>query len=154
MLALIYPFLLLGLLAFYAGNSIITSQSINGSPTSASVPGDAAFVALAHAALAFSEQNQGYSGNITASQLAPYMDGYQFPSQWSASESGGQLIAWTNSLPADGLTALSGETGGDCAYGKNNNGYVSSLCAGTTLGPTPNGIPNNAVVYWIDSPTN
>lgn len=154
MLALIFPFLLFGLLAFYAGNTIVTSETINGSPSSASVPGDAAFVAIAHATLAFAEQNQGYSGNITAAQLAPYMGGYQFPSQWSASENGGQLVVWTNALPANGFPALSGETGGDCAYGENANGTVMSICAGDVLGPAPNGVPDNAVVYWISSPTN
>jgi hypothetical protein len=154
MLALIFPFLLFGLLAFYAGNTVVTSETINGSPSSASVPGDAAFVAVTHAALAFAEQNQGYSGNITAGQLAPYMGGYQFPSQWSAGENGGQLVVWTDALPANGLAALSGETGGDCAYGENNNGSIASLCTGDDLGPAPHSVPDNAVVYSISSPTN
>ncbi|MEY2341435.1 type IV pilus biogenesis protein PilM [Acidithiobacillus sp. IBUN Pt1247-S3] len=111
------------------------------------------FVATAHAALAFAEANQGFTGAISSAQLQPYMGNYAYPSQWAAAEQGGQLYVWSNALPNKALSGIASATQTDCAYASVSQGQMTSECANLFLGAAPAGVPDGAVIYVIETPT-
>ena len=122
------------------------------------------FRAYSHAALAFAENNQGYSGNIGDQQIAPYMGPWGFPSGAAAAMQGGLLDAWATSpgitIPLQGANPQEEwvvkemlDTGGDVAYAVNVNGSLISPVAGN-MGPAPAGVPNGAAVYQVTAPHN
>lgn len=116
------------------------------------------FRAYSHAALAFAENNQGYSGGIGNQQIAPYMGSWGFPAGAAAEMQGGLLDVWAT---PPGLTVPQEEwvvmemldTGGDVAYAVNVNGALISP-AGGNMGATPAGVPNGAAVYQVVAPHN
>lgn len=116
------------------------------------------FRAYSHAALAFAEANQGYNGNISDQQIAPYMGPWGLPSGASAELQGGMLDAWSippglNIPQEEWVVKEMLDTGGDVAYAVNVNGSLISPVGGN-MGTAPAGAPNGAAVYQIAAPHN
>lgn len=116
------------------------------------------FMNYSHAALTFASNNQGYTGTISPTQLAPYLGNYSIPAGATAQINGGFLQVWAD---PPGLTYpqerwavdTMDNTGGDLAYSIDNSGTLYSPSVGDE-GPAPAGCPSGAAVYQIATPHN
>ena len=149
MLAMLWPIILAGLIAVLLAQTVIVHDSLAHNANGGDA-GATQFIAGSRAVTAFAENNPGYTGSITAQQLAPYMAPYALPAGFAAQIQGGQLAMWSASLPANVSTDVWNLTGNDCAYAVNPNGTLQSPCG--SLGAAPAGVPTGSLVYTISAP--
>jgi len=165
MVAMILPFLLLMFVGFMAVSTKIPLNSNAMFPSNSGYspenPGGSAFasdfVSLSKAALAYTENNPGVSGPLTAAQLGPYMGNNAFPPYWGASVQNGLVYAWTNSGGYAITSEIQNLTDGDCAYGSVENGQIvssSKNCPGAVLGVSPTSLSNGTPIWTIAVPHN
>jgi len=150
MWAFFLPLVLLGFVSIQSVLSQVVPEQVSGPRTATAQGGAAAYLAGTHAALAFAEANPGYSGSISASQLAPYATPNALPAGFVAEIQNGQLLAWSNVENPALATDVWNVTGSDCAYGVNTNGTLESPCG--SIGAAPTGAPNGSLVYAIGAP--
>jgi hypothetical protein len=151
MWAFFLPLVFLGFMLFQSDRSQIVPEEVTSARTTPqSVTAD--YLAGTHAALAFAEANQGYSGPISDSQLAPYVQPYALPAGFVAEIQNGQLVAWSSPQDPVLVKNVWNSTGDDCAYAVNTDGALQSPCGPT--GAAPGGAPDGSMVYSVVAPHN
>ncbi|MHB1880643.1 MAG: type IV pilus biogenesis protein PilM [Acidithiobacillus sp.] len=152
---MLWPIILAGIIGVLLAQAVIVHDSLAHNANGGDA-GATQFIAGSRAVTAFAENNPGYTGSITAQQLAPYMAPYALPMGFAAQIANAQLTMWvapgagSASLPANLPADVWNLTGNDCAYAVNPNGTLQSPCG--SLGAAPAGVPTGSLVYTISAP--
>jgi hypothetical protein len=149
MLAMLWPLILAGIIAVLLAQTVIVHDSLAHNANGGDA-GATQFIAGSRAVTAFAENNHGYTGNITAQQLVPYISPYALPAGFAAQIANAQLTMWSASLHANVPADVWNLTGNDCAYAVDPNGTLQSPCG--SLGAAPAGVATGSLVYTISAP--
>lgn len=149
MLAMLWPIILAGIIVVLLAQTVIVKDSLTHNANNGDA-GAMQFIAGSRAVTAFAENNPGYTGNITAQQIAPYISPYTLPAGFAAQIGSAQLTMWSASLPASVPADVWRLTGNDCAYAVNPSGTLQSPCG--SLGAAPTGVATGSLVYTISAP--